>query len=158
MRRESQQHGLIRTYRILPPPLNPRLVHSFTSTPNFALFTKLPSKSHRKVLSCHVHWLRSNDIASSNYKLLTWQILTGHGDVLDVSRLSDLNVNYEEEEEEEEEEAKGVTMKRENGDKEDDDDGGCHEDDESKSFYDVGTMMMMEHVLDNYEEDGWCLV
>lgn len=161
MRREGRQHGLVRTYRILPPPLNPRLVNNSSTSPSTAaLFTRLPSKptkANRKLWSGQVHWLRSNDIASTSNKLLTWRVLTGPGSgpVLNLSGLSDLSGNGVDECEDKGEEAEVEKMKRENSDKEDG--GGSHDDDESMSFYDVG-MMMMEHVLDNDEDDGWCLV
>ncbi|XP_024007510.1 uncharacterized protein LOC112083544 [Eutrema salsugineum] len=160
MRREGRhrQHGIVRTYRILPPPLNPRLVNSSTSSTTSAFFTKLPSKptkAHRKVWSGQVHWLRSNDIASSSYKLLTWRVLTGPGPVLNVPGILDLNGDGDHCEDKGEE-AEVETMKRENRHNSDKEGCGSH-DDESMSFYDVG-MMMMEHVLDDDEEDGWCLV
>ncbi|KAG2242755.1 hypothetical protein Bca52824_095397 [Brassica carinata] len=96
MRREGRQHGIVRTYRILPPPpLNPRLVNSATSPSTSALFTKLPSKptrAHRRIWYGQVHWLRSNDMASSSsYKLLTCRIITGPRSVLNLTGLSDLN-------------------------------------------------------------------
>ncbi|KFK33660.1 hypothetical protein AALP_AA5G042700 [Arabis alpina] len=147
MRRQGLQHGngIVRTYRILPPPLNPRLVNSSTSPPTSSLFTKLPSKptkGNRNVWSGQVHWLRSNDIASSSYKLLTWPVLTGRGAVL-----SDGNGNGD----------NGEAKGGEEAEVDKEEDGGSHDDEESMSFYDVG-MMMMEHVLDDDEEDGWCLV
>ncbi|XP_010528196.1 PREDICTED: uncharacterized protein LOC104805351 [Tarenaya hassleriana] len=104
MKREGRQHGMVRTYRILPPPLNPRPgltpVNSLTSPPTAGLFTKVPSKptNHSKFtgkcgqarcLDCHLHpttkakvktkgetKLRSYDFAST-YKLLTWRVAGG---------------------------------------------------------------------------------
>ncbi|KAL1218606.1 hypothetical protein V5N11_018373 [Cardamine amara subsp. amara] len=156
MSRQGRQHGVVRTYRILPPPLNPRLVNSLTSPQTAELFTK-HTKSHRKVWPSQVHWVRSNDIASSSYKLLTWRVKIGPGPVLNLHGFSATRII---DPEDNGGEAKVETVKTEdNGDKsEKEDDGGSHDDDESMSFYDVG-MMMMEHVLDNdEEEDGWCLV
>ncbi|CAH8360959.1 unnamed protein product [Eruca vesicaria subsp. sativa] len=160
MRREGRQHGIVRTYRILPPPpLNPRLVNSATPSTSSEVFTKLPSKptrAHRRIWSGQVHWLRSNDKASSSYKLLTCRIITRPG-----SGLTDLNGNGDESEEDKGGEAEVETIERENGhnsDKEDGESCGGDDEDESMSFYDVG-MMMMEHGLDDdEEEDGWCLV
>ncbi|CAK8541202.1 unnamed protein product [Lathyrus sativus] len=45
MKREGKQHGMVRTYRILPNP-NPgtRFVTRFDSPPTAGLFTKVPSK------------------------------------------------------------------------------------------------------------------
>ncbi|KAL0737653.1 hypothetical protein Bca4012_013863 [Brassica carinata] len=163
MRREGRQHGIVRTYRILPPPpVNPRLVNSATSPSTSALFTKWPSKptrAHRIIWYGQVHWLRSNDIASS--KLLTCRIITGPRSVLSLTGLSDLNGgNGDDCEKDKGGEAEVETIKRGNGHNGDKEDGGSRGDgdyDGSMSFYDVG--MMMEHVLDDdEEEDGWCLV
>ncbi|EOA25966.1 hypothetical protein CARUB_v10019355mg [Capsella rubella] len=166
MRRQGRQHGLVRSYRILPPPLHTRPVNSLTSPQTSELFTKSPSKptkAHRKVLPGQVHWVRSNDIASSSYKLLTWRVKTSSGSepVLNLPGFLDLD-NCKDNVVQGDEEAGVETMKIESssGDKsEKEDGGGSHDYDESMSFYDVG-MMMMEHVLDDDEEDsdGWCLV
>ncbi|ANM65137.1 unnamed protein product [Arabidopsis thaliana] len=162
MRRQGRQHGLVRTYRILPPPLNTRPVNSLTSPQPSELLTTLPSKpnkAHRKVWPGQVHWVRSNDIASSSYKLLTWRVKTEP--VLNLP--SFLDPNHCEDDVEQEAGVEKVKTES-NGDKsEKEDGGGSHSYDESMSFYDVG-MMMMEHVLDDNEEeeeeeeDGWCLV
>ncbi|CAH8373412.1 unnamed protein product [Eruca vesicaria subsp. sativa] len=156
MRREGHQHGIVRIYRILPPPLNSRMVNSPTSV----LLTKMtskPTRAHRRIGSGQVHWIRSNDNPQSSYKLPTCWIITGPRSVLNLNCLPDLNGTGDENERD-----KGVaeveTMERENGHNSDKEDGGSHDDDESMSFYDVG-MMMMEHVLDNDdEEDCWCKV
>ena len=170
MRREGRQHGIVRTYRILPPPLNPRLVNSATPSTSSAVFTKLPSKptrAHRRIWYGQVHWLRSNDMASSSsYKLLTCRIITRPGtrSILDLAGLSELNGNGDDFKEDKGGEAEDEMTKRENGHNSDKEEGGSRgrDVDESMSFYDVG-MMMMEHVLDHdddeeEEEDGWCLV
>lgn len=103
--------------------------------------------------------MRSNDIASSSYNLLTWRVRTGpvSGPVLNLPGF--LDPHHCEDNVEEEEEAGVETVElASNGDKSEKEDGGSHDYDESMSFYDVG-MMMMEHVLDDdEEEDGWCLV
>ncbi|KAG7558966.1 hypothetical protein ISN45_Aa05g005760 [Arabidopsis thaliana x Arabidopsis arenosa] len=156
MRRQGRQNGIVRSYRILPPPLNTRPVNSLTSPQTSELLTTLPSKptkAQRKVWPGQVHWVRSYDIASSSYKLLTWRVKTEP--VLNLPSFSDPN-NCEDNVEDE---AGVETVKTEhNGDNGEKEDGGSHDYDESMSFYDVG-MMMMEHVLDdNEEEDGWCLV
>ncbi|CAN6876165.1 unnamed protein product [Brassica oleracea var. botrytis] len=171
MRREGRQHGIVRTYRILPPPpLNPRLVNSATPSTSSAVFTKLPSKptrANRRIWYGQVHWLRSNDMASSSsYKLLTCRIITRPGtrSILDLAGLSELNGNGDDFKEDKGGEAEDEMTKRENGHNSDKEEGGSRgrDVDESMSFYDVG-MMMMEHVLDHdddeeEEEDGWCLV
>ncbi|KAL1223143.1 hypothetical protein V5N11_010464 [Cardamine amara subsp. amara] len=102
MKREGKQHGMVRTYRILTPSLNPRpeakLINPLTSRPTAGLFTKVPSKptNHSKFtgkcgqarcLECHMHPItkskvktkgsskvRSNDVT---YKMLTWQVSAG---------------------------------------------------------------------------------
>ncbi|XP_010502709.1 PREDICTED: uncharacterized protein LOC104779967 [Camelina sativa] len=165
MRRQGRQHGLVRGYRILPPPLNTRPVNSLTSPQTSELFTESPSKptkAHRKVWPGQVHWVRSNDIASSSYKLLTWRIKTvpGSDPVLDLPGFLDPH-NCEDNVVEGEEARVLETVKTEsNGDNSDkEEDGGSLDYGENMSFYDVG-MMMTEHVLedDDEEEDGWCLV
>uniref|UniRef100_A0A7N1A7P7 Uncharacterized protein n=1 Tax=Kalanchoe fedtschenkoi TaxID=63787 RepID=A0A7N1A7P7_KALFE len=69
MRREGRQHGMMRTYRIIPSPLNPRSspISAFDSAPTAGMFTKLnPSKptNHSKFTGkcgkagcgqCHLH-------------------------------------------------------------------------------------------------------
>ncbi|CAH2080102.1 unnamed protein product [Thlaspi arvense] len=93
---------MVRTYRILPPSLNPRpeskSVNPLTCRPTAGLFTKVPSKptNHSKFtgkcgqarcLECHMHpitkskvktkgssKMRSNDVT---YKMLTWQVADG---------------------------------------------------------------------------------
>ncbi|XVF16278.1 hypothetical protein REPUB_Repub10bG0017400 [Reevesia pubescens] len=104
MKREGRQHGMVRTYRILPSPWNPRpeprFVQQFDSSPTAGLFTKVPGKptNHSKFtgrcgrprcLGCHMHpackskdktkgthKLRSNDIGT-NYRLITWRVVDG---------------------------------------------------------------------------------
>ncbi|KAK9039585.1 hypothetical protein V6N11_014781 [Hibiscus sabdariffa] len=48
MKREGRQHGMVRTYRILPSPLNPkpesRFIQQFDLPPTAGLFTKVPVK------------------------------------------------------------------------------------------------------------------
>ncbi|XP_061351861.1 uncharacterized protein LOC133296820 [Gastrolobium bilobum] len=46
MKREGRQHGMVRSYRILPSTLKPntRFVTRFDSPPTAGLFTKVPSK------------------------------------------------------------------------------------------------------------------
>ncbi|CAA7055201.1 unnamed protein product [Microthlaspi erraticum] len=215
MKREGKQHGMVRTYRVLPPSLNPRpeskLVNSLTCRPTAGLFTKVTSKptNHSKFtgkcgqarcLECRMHPItkskvktkgsskvRSNDVT---YEMLTWQVPSGGGTrpglklsgfsatgILDLMSDDygydhDYESDEEEEEyvEEEEEEYRGSVVeaeivklhsvyddvdigseKGEDGSHDDDDD------DERMSFYDVGMMMMMDHV-EEYDEEGWCLV
>ncbi|XP_010555918.1 PREDICTED: uncharacterized protein LOC104825308 [Tarenaya hassleriana] len=115
MKREGWQHGMVRTYRILPPPLNPRPglrpVNSLTSPPTAGLFTKVPSKptNHSKFtgkcgqprcLDCHLRpttkakdktkgesKLRSYDSVST-YKLLTWRVAGGRSSRLNFPGVS----------------------------------------------------------------------
>jgi hypothetical protein len=45
MKREGKQHGMVRTYRILPNPTpGTRFITRFDSPPTAGLFTKVPSK------------------------------------------------------------------------------------------------------------------
>ncbi|GKV07864.1 hypothetical protein SLEP1_g19574 [Rubroshorea leprosula] len=104
MRREGRQHGMVRTYQILPVPLNPRSEPRFPrrldSPPTAGLFTKVPAKptNHSKFtgkcgqsrcLGCHMHpvckskdktkgshKLRSIDMLA-NYRMITWRIVDG---------------------------------------------------------------------------------
>ncbi|XP_010436007.1 PREDICTED: uncharacterized protein LOC104719736 [Camelina sativa] len=102
MKREGKQHGMVRTYRVLPPSLNPRpeskMVNPLTSRPTAGLFTKVSSKptNHSKFtgkcgqarcLECHMHPITkskaktkgSSKVRSSDvtYKMLTWQVAAG---------------------------------------------------------------------------------
>ncbi|CAF1859236.1 unnamed protein product [Brassica napus] len=224
MKREGKQHGMVRTYRILPPSLNPRpeakLVNPLTCRPTAGLFTKVSSKptNHSKFtgkcgqarcLECHMHPItkskvkskgsskvRSNDVT---YKMLTWQVASGgHRPGLKLSGFSATGLldlmsddygydhDYEsDEEEEEEEEYKGYVVEeivniQSDDDDDDDDDGGekgedvSHDDSEKEeygspvaaaddddgrmSFCDVGVMMMMMDHVEEFDEEGWCLV
>ncbi|KAH7511111.1 hypothetical protein FEM48_ZijujUnG0043600 [Ziziphus jujuba var. spinosa] len=100
MKREGRQHGMVRTYRILPSPLNPRpgtrFVNQLDTPPTAGLFTKVSSKptNHSKFTGkcgkahctgCHMHSackakdktkgtqkIRSCDVIS-NHRLVTWR-------------------------------------------------------------------------------------
>ncbi|KAL4368351.1 hypothetical protein GQ457_05G019130 [Hibiscus cannabinus] len=104
MKREGRQHGMVRTYRILPSPWNPRpkpqFVHQFDSPPIAGVFAKVPTKptNHSKFtgrcgrprcLECHMHpackskdktkgshKFRSNDMGT-NYRMVTWRVVDG---------------------------------------------------------------------------------
>ncbi|KAJ9135419.1 hypothetical protein P3X46_032605 [Hevea brasiliensis] len=102
MKREGRQHGLVRTYRILPSPWNPkpnsRFINSFDSPPTAGLFSKVHPRptNHSKFTSkcarprcngCHMHpcykskdktkgtqKLKSLDVAS-NYRLINGRLV-----------------------------------------------------------------------------------
>ncbi|CAB4305734.1 unnamed protein product [Prunus armeniaca] len=102
MKREGRQHGMVRTYRVLPDPLNPRPetrhVNRFDSPPTAGLFTKVATKptNHSKFTGkcgkprcteCHIHpaskakdktkgnhKLKSSDVLS-NHRLVTWRVV-----------------------------------------------------------------------------------
>ncbi|KAB2084839.1 hypothetical protein ES319_A05G360700v1 [Gossypium barbadense] len=102
MKREGRQHGMVRTYRVLPSPWNPRpeprFVQQVNSPTTAGLFTKVPVEptNHSKFtgrcgrprcLGCHMHpafkskdkakgthKFRSNDMAT-NYRLVTWKVV-----------------------------------------------------------------------------------
>ncbi|KAM5581844.1 hypothetical protein ABKV19_010871 [Rosa sericea] len=104
MKREGRQHGMVRTYRVLPTVLNPRPetrhVNKFDSLPTAGLFTKVPNKpnNHSKYTSkctkprcteCHIHpaskskdktkgnqKLKSSDVVA-NHRLVTWRVVDG---------------------------------------------------------------------------------
>ncbi|CAH8358056.1 unnamed protein product [Eruca vesicaria subsp. sativa] len=209
MKREGKQHGMVRTYRILPPSLNPRpeakLVNPLTCRPTAGLFTKVSSKptNHSKFtgkcgqarcLECHMHPItkskvkskgsskvRSNDVT---YKMLTWQVASGgHRPGLKLSGFSatglldlmcddygydhDYDHDYESDQEEEEEYTGCVVEEIVNNIQSDDDEGEKEEDGSLKddddddgrmSFCDVGMMMMMMDHVEEFDEEGWCLV
>ncbi|GMJ04303.1 hypothetical protein HRI_004099500 [Hibiscus trionum] len=105
MKREGRQHGMVRTYRILPSPWNPkpesRFVQQFDSPPTAGLFTKVPTKptNHSKFtgkcgrprcVGCHMHpACKSRDKTKGNHKLksstemvcssrlVTWRVVDG---------------------------------------------------------------------------------
>ncbi|KAJ7970715.1 Histone-lysine N-methyltransferase trithorax-like protein [Quillaja saponaria] len=102
MKREGRQHGMVRSCRILPSPVNPRpntrFVNKFDSPPTAGLFTKVTTKptNHSKFTGkcgtprctgCHLHpackskdktkgtqKLKSSD-SDSNYKFITWRVV-----------------------------------------------------------------------------------
>ncbi|KDP46355.1 hypothetical protein JCGZ_10195 [Jatropha curcas] len=104
MKREGRQHGMVRTYRILPSPWNPkpesRFINTFNSPPTAGFFTKVQSRptNHSKFTGkcgkprcndCHMnpcckskdktkgnHKLKSHDFAS-NCRLMTWRVVDG---------------------------------------------------------------------------------
>ncbi|KAL5581284.1 hypothetical protein UlMin_013726 [Ulmus minor] len=104
MKREGRQHGMVRSYRILPSPLNPRpetrFVNRFDAPATAGLFTRVSSKptnhskftgkcSQPRCTGCHFHpsckakdktkgtqKLKSSDVVS-NYRLLTWRVVDG---------------------------------------------------------------------------------
>lgn len=104
MKREGRQHGMVRTYRILPSPWNPKsnskFIKKFDSPPTAGLFTKVQPKptNHSKFTGkcgkprctgCHMHpcckskdktkgsqKLKSHDVVS-NYRLMTWRLVDG---------------------------------------------------------------------------------
>lgn len=129
--------------------------------------------------SCKV---RSIDVT---YKMLTWQVAAGGSrpglklsgfsatGILDL--ISDdygydhhddgYDHDYEYDEEDEEEENRGCVVeeivKIQSDDDEKEEDGSHDNDDDDDgrmSFCDVGLMMMMMDHVEEYDEEGWCLV
>lgn len=105
MKREGRQHGMVRTYRILPASFNPRsdetrYVNKFDSMPTAGLFAKVSSKrtNHSKFTgkcgtaqctACHIlpvckaknktkgaQKMKSHDVVS-NGRLLSWRVADG---------------------------------------------------------------------------------
>ncbi|PPS10119.1 hypothetical protein GOBAR_AA10516 [Gossypium barbadense] len=159
MKREGRQHGMVRTYRVLPSPWNPRpeprFVQQVNSPTTAGLFTKVPVEptNHSKFtgrcgrprcLGCHMHpafkskdkakgthKFRSNDMAT-NYRLVTWKVVDKRpvNDGLKASSQSQEEVENHE--------------------------GKTEDDDEKHEGVDVDDM---KFVLDReLEEEGWCLV
>ncbi|WMV17622.1 hypothetical protein MTR67_011007 [Solanum verrucosum] len=92
MRREGRQHGMVRTYPILPSPWNPRpeprYMNKSNSLPTAGLFAKVPTKpsNHSKFTgkcgrprctSCHIH-----PAGKSKDKTKGTQKIKGCGDVV----------------------------------------------------------------------------
>ncbi|XP_039008485.1 uncharacterized protein LOC120136563 [Hibiscus syriacus] len=105
MRREGRQHGMVKTYRILPSPLNlkseSRFIQQFDSPLTAAgLFTKMPTKptnhskftgrcSRPRCLGCYMHpTCKSKDKTKGSHKskssemvsscrLITWRVVDG---------------------------------------------------------------------------------
>lgn len=92
MRREGRQHGMVRTYPILPSPLNPRpelrYINKSNSPPTAGLFTKVSAKpsNHSKFTGkcgrprcagCHTH-----PAGKSKDKTKGTQKLKGRDDVV----------------------------------------------------------------------------
>ncbi|OMO69104.1 hypothetical protein COLO4_29257 [Corchorus olitorius] len=89
MKREGRQRGMVRTYRILPAPLNPRpesrFVQQFDTPPTAGVFTKVPMKptNHSKFtgrcgrarcLECHMHpACKSKEKAKGSHKVLSFK-------------------------------------------------------------------------------------
>ncbi|CAN4082343.1 unnamed protein product [Withania somnifera] len=103
MRREGRQHGMVRTYPILPSPYNPRpeprYINKSNAPPTAGLFTKVSTKpcNHSKFTgkcgrprcaSCHIH-----PAGKSKDKTKGTQKLKGRGDVVSLVtwRLVDAN-------------------------------------------------------------------
>lgn len=126
--------------------------------------------------------MRSNDV---NYEMLTWQVPSGGGprpglklsgfsatgilDLLSDDYGYDNDYESDEGEEEEEDDEYRVSVVEEivnlysvydevdiGGEKGED---GSHDDDDDRmGFCDVGMMMMMMDHVEEYDEEGWCLV
>ncbi|KAK8644168.1 hypothetical protein V6N13_123483 [Hibiscus sabdariffa] len=187
MRREGRQHGMVRAYRILPSPWNPRpeprYVQQFDSPLTAGLFTKVSTKptNHSKFtgkcgrprcVGCHMHpackskdktkgshKLRSSEMVSSS-RLISWRVVDGRPGFND-SGFS----------------ASRILDHLSNDDDDDDDDGfkmnsqplgevEYYEDDNNKdddvkndgAYVDVNDDDV-KFVLDkDLEEEGWCLV
>ncbi|XP_009605471.1 uncharacterized protein [Nicotiana tomentosiformis] len=103
MKREGRQHGMVRTYPILPSPYNPKTdswyINKSNSPPTAGLFTKVSTKpcNHSKFTgkcgrprcnSCHIHpagkskdktkgtqKLKGRGDVVSNYRLITWRVV-----------------------------------------------------------------------------------
>ncbi|KAJ8750249.1 hypothetical protein K2173_014164 [Erythroxylum novogranatense] len=104
MKREGRQHGMVRTYTILPSPWNSgphsKFINRFDSPPTAGMFTRVQLKptGHSKFTGkcgrprcngCHLnpcckskdkakgnHKLRSLDVVS-DYRLLSWRVVDG---------------------------------------------------------------------------------
>ncbi|XP_019185234.1 PREDICTED: uncharacterized protein LOC109180200 [Ipomoea nil] len=168
MKREGRQHGLVRTYPIIPSPWNPTPHHTnaFNSPPPTAgLFTKVSAKptNHSKFTGkcsrvrcsdCHAHPAgKAKDKAKGTLKrrtsvdtrLITWRVVDARpAGLLNFSGSS----------------ATGILDHLAGADDDYIDDYICKEsighdeddDGDRMSFCDAG------FVWEQVEEDGWCLV
>ncbi|QCE10865.1 uncharacterized protein LOC114185936 [Vigna unguiculata] len=91
MKREGRQHGMVRSYRILPSSLNPRpdtrIVTRFDSLPTAGLFVKVSSKptNHSKFTGkcgtprctgCHLHpACKSKGKTKGSQKHKLWRVI-----------------------------------------------------------------------------------
>ncbi|KAF8028932.1 hypothetical protein BT93_E1567 [Corymbia citriodora subsp. variegata] len=94
MKREGRQHGMVRSYRILPAPWDPRpnsrFVNRFDSPPAAGLFVKVPSRptNHSKFTGkctrprctdCHLHpACKSKDKTKGNNKNKSFNVVSSH--------------------------------------------------------------------------------
>ncbi|OVA17587.1 hypothetical protein BVC80_1837g420 [Macleaya cordata] len=94
MKREGRQHGMVRSYMILPSPLNPtpksKIVNKLDSRPIAGLYTKVTSKptNHSKFTGkcgaprctdCHSHPVnKSKDKAKGTQKLKSCNVAMNH--------------------------------------------------------------------------------
>ncbi|KAJ1399566.1 hypothetical protein SESBI_30214 [Sesbania bispinosa] len=181
MKREGRQHGMVRSYLILPSPLNPRpntrIINRFDSPPAAGLFTKVPSKptNHSKFTGkcdkprcsgCHLHPVcKSKNKTKGSQKNKNWRVMdqpdSNFSGLSATWTLDHLSNRYREDE-----------VEYESGDDQDDfhmnysctlDYGdGVKQDDDSKCIYEVGFPFGMEQLVE-VEKDGdgdedWCLV
>ncbi|WVZ06900.1 hypothetical protein V8G54_020246 [Vigna mungo] len=91
MKREGRQHGMVRSYRILPSPLNPRpdtrIITRFDTPPTAGLFVKVSSKptNHSKFTGkcgtsrctgCHLHpACKSKGKTKGSQKHKNWRVI-----------------------------------------------------------------------------------
>ncbi|XAR51952.1 hypothetical protein NMG60_11006764 [Bertholletia excelsa] len=168
MKREGRQHGMVRSYRILPSPLNPRpdsrIVNRFDSPPTAGLFTRVSAKptNHSKFTGkcarprcsdCHIHpATKSRDKAKGTQKIRSSDALLSYRLVAGFSAtaiLDHLGGEYDEEE------GDCVDVVHEESCYLANDGLTVEDDDENDkmSFCDVALE------LDQVDEDeGWCLV
>ncbi|XP_004304694.1 PREDICTED: uncharacterized protein LOC101293327 [Fragaria vesca subsp. vesca] len=177
MKREGRQHGMVRTYRVLPATLNPRAetrhVNKFDSLPTAGLFTKVSTRpnNHSKYTSkctkpkcteCRIHpaskskdktkgnqKLKSSDVVT-NHRLVTWRVVDGRSG-LNFSGLS----------------ATGILDNLSSGyyDTHDGDEDEKNEIDDVDENGSIGSEEVMsccnvDNVFDYQieEDEGWCLV
>ncbi|CAK7328208.1 unnamed protein product [Dovyalis caffra] len=85
MKREGRPHGMVRTYRILSSPWNPKALdnkfNKFDTLPTAGLFAKVPSKptnhskftgkcSKQRCTGCHMHpTCKSKDKTKGSHKV-----------------------------------------------------------------------------------------
>ncbi|TYH19802.1 hypothetical protein ES288_A05G381000v1 [Gossypium darwinii] len=162
MKREGRQHGMVRTYRVLPSPWNPRpeprFVQQVNSPTTAGLFTKVPVEptNHSKFtgrcgrprcLGCHMHpAFKSKDKAKG----------------FSAARMLDhLSSDYEGYDNDDDDDQchvvnDGLKASSQSQEEVENHEGKTEDDDEKHEGVDVDDM---KFVLDReLEEEGWCLV
>ncbi|KEH41462.1 hypothetical protein MtrunA17_Chr1g0171881 [Medicago truncatula] len=160
MKREGKQHGMVRTYRILPNPTpGTRFITRFDSPPTAGLFTKVPSKptNHSKFtgkcgtpqcFGCRLHPVsKSKNKSKGNHKHFRVMDqpnsnLIGLSATETLNNLSDFYMD-----DDDDDEVENVSV-----------DNDYYVNHSSTIDETVGFRLIIEQVKEEKYEDDWCLV